>query len=152
MAVKAIPQGYHTVTPYLIVHGAEKQIAFLKQAFDAKEAFEPMRTPDGKIMHADLKIGNSHVMLGEASDQHPATQTHIHLYVKDADAMHKRATAAGGTSTRAPEDMFYGDRTGSVRDFAGNTWHVSTHKEDVGPDELQRRAEEMFKQHKGQAA
>jgi PhnB protein len=152
MAVKPIPQGYRTVTPYLVVHDAEKLIAFLKQAFGAEEAFEPMRTPDGKVMHADVKIGDSHVMLGEASEQYPATQAAIHLYVKDVDALHKRATGAGGISTRAPEDMFYGDRTGAVKDFAGNAWYIATHKEDVGPQELQRRTEEMFKQHKGQAA
>jgi len=152
MTVKPVPQGYHTVTPYLVVPDAEKVIAFLKTAFGATEAFEPMKLPNGKIMHADLKIGTSHVMLGEASDQHPATQTHVHLYVKDVDKVHQRATAAGGISTRAPEDMFYGDRTGSVRDFAGNTWHIATHKEDVEPQELQRRAEEMFRQHKSEAA
>ena len=152
MPVKPIPEGYHTVTPYLVVHEAPKLIQFLKAAFGAEVAFPPMKMPDGKIMHADLKIGDSHVMLGEASEQHPATQSGLHLYVKDVDAMHKRATAAGATSTRAPEDMFYGDRTGAVRDFAGNTWHIATHKEDVAMDEIKRRADEMFRQHKGKAA
>jgi PhnB protein len=152
MAVKPIPQGYRTVTPYLIVPDADRLIEFLKAAFGAQEAFPPMRHTDGKIMHADVKIGDSHVMLAEGSDQYPATETHIHLYMKDVDKVHQRATAAGGTSTRDPEDMFYGDRTGSVRDFAGNTWHIATHKEDVEPQELQRRAEEMFRQQKGQAA
>jgi PhnB protein len=151
MAVKPVPKGYHTVTPYLVVPDAARLIDFLKTAFGAEEAFPPMKLPNGKIMHADLKIGDSHVMLGEATDQHPATQAHIHLYIKDVDGVHKRATAAGAASTRDPEDMFYGDRTGSVRDFAGNTWHIATHKEDVGADELQRRADDMFRQH-GKAA
>ena len=84
------------------MHEAAKLIQFLKAAFGAEEAFPPMKTPDGKIMHAEVKIGDSQVMLGEASDQHPATQSHLHLYVKDVDAVYKRATAAGGTSTRAP--------------------------------------------------
>lgn len=152
MAVNPIPDGYHTVTPYLVVHDAAKLIEFLRQAFGAELAFEPMKRPDGKVMHADVMIGDSHVMLGEASEQYPATQTAIHLYVNDVDAMHKRATGAGGISTRAPEDMFYGDRTGGVKDFAGNTWYIATHKEDVGPQELKRRAEDLFRQHKGQAA
>jgi uncharacterized glyoxalase superfamily protein PhnB len=91
-------------------------------------------------------------MPGAVTDQYPQTQSHLYLYVPDVDAMHKRATAAGGTSTRPPEDMFYGDRTGSVRDFAGNTWHIATHKEDVGMDEIKRRAADMFRLQKGQAA
>ncbi len=152
MAVKPIPAGYHTVTPYLVVRDAANLIQFLATAFGAEAAFPPMKTPDGRIMHAEVKIGDSHVMLGEASEQHPATQSHLHLYVKDVDAVHKRATAAGGTSTRAPQDMFYGDRTGSVRDFAGNTWHIATHKEDVAMDEIKRRADDMFRQQKGKAA
>jgi uncharacterized glyoxalase superfamily protein PhnB len=152
MAVKPIPEGYHTVTPYLVVRGAAKMIDFLKAAFGAQEAFPPMKQPNGTIMHAEVKIGDSHIMLGEASEQHPATRGMIHLYVTDVDGVHKRAVGAGGQSTRAPEDMFYGDRTGAVTDFAGNTWYIATHKEDVAPAELERRAQQMFKQQKGQAA
>jgi uncharacterized glyoxalase superfamily protein PhnB len=151
MAVKPIPDGYHTVTPYLVVRGAAKTIDFLKKAFGAEYSFEPMLRPDGMIMHAELKIGDSRVMISDATDQHPAMQSMIHLYVPDVDAVYKRAVAAGGTSVTEPTDQFYGDRGGGVKDPAGNHWYVATHKEDVAPQELKKRAEAMFKQ-KGKAA
>ena len=110
MPVKPVPEGYHTATPYLVVKGADKTIEFLKKAFGAEPAFEPMTRPDGKIMHADLKIGDSHVMLGEASDQHPAMPGMVHLYVANVDAVYQRAVAAGGISAMEPTDQFYGDR------------------------------------------
>ena len=152
MAVKPIPEGYHTVTPYLVVNGAGKTIEFLKKAFGAELAFEPMMRPDGQIMHADLKIGDSHVMISEAADQHPAMPCMVHLYVGDVDAAYKRAVAAGGTSTMEPTDMFYGDRGSGVKDPSGNHWYIATHKEDVDMAELKKRAEAMYKQQKGKAA
>jgi uncharacterized glyoxalase superfamily protein PhnB len=152
MAVKPIPDGFHTVTPYLIVRGAAKEIDFLKKAFGAELAFEPMKRPDGLIMHAEVKIGDSRVMLGDASERAQPTQSMLHLYVPNVDAVFQRAVSAGGVSSMEPMDQFYGDRTGSVKDPSGNTWYIATHKEDVAPAELKKRADAMFKQQKGQAA
>jgi uncharacterized glyoxalase superfamily protein PhnB len=152
MTVKPIPEGYHTATPYLVLKGADKTIEFLKKAFGAQSSFEPMTRPDGKVMHADLKIGDSHVMISEASEQHPAMPTMIHLYVPNVDAVYQRAVSAGGTSAMEPADQFYGDRSGSVKDPSGNHWHIATHIEDVPMAELKKRAEVMYKSQKGKAA
>lgn len=152
MTVKPIPKGYHTATPYLVVKGADKTIEFLKKAFGAELSFEPMMSPDGKIMHADLKIGDSHVMIGEASDQHPAMPAMVHLYVPNVDAVYQRAVAAGGISAMEPMDQFYGDRGGGVKDPSGNHWYIATHIEDVPMAELKKRAEKMYKEQKGEAA
>ncbi len=152
MPAKAIPEGYHTATPYLVVRGADKTIDFLKKAFGAEPSFEPMMRPDGKVMHADLKIGDSHVMISEASDQHPPMQCMVHLYVPDVDAVYQRAVSAGGTSALEPTDQFYGDRGASVKDPSGNHWYIATHIEDVPMAELKKRAEAMYKQQKGKAA
>ena len=152
MAVKPIPDGYHSITPYLVVPDSPKTIAFLKQAFGATTLFEPMKRPDGTIGHAELKIGDSPLMLSEASEQCPATQAMIHLYVPDVDATYKKALAAGATSVMEVADQFYGDRSGGVKDPAGNSWYVATHKEDVAPQELVKRAAAFFKQKQGQAA
>lgn len=151
MAAKPIPDGYHTITPYLVVRGAAKTIEFAKQAFGAEFAFEPMKRPDGTIMHAELKIGDSRVMISDATEQHPATQSMLHLYVPNVDAIYQRAVAAGGTSAMEPSDQFYGDRGGSVKDPSGNHWYIATHKEDVAPQELKKRAEAHLKS-QGQAA
>jgi uncharacterized glyoxalase superfamily protein PhnB len=145
MAVKPIPEGYHSVTPYLVVEGAAKLIDFLRQAFDAQETFR-MPKPDGTIMHAELKIGDSMVMMGDASETWKAIPSVLYLYVNDADAVYKRALQAGATSTMEPADQFYGDRHGSVKDPAGNVWWIATHKEDVPPEELKKRAEAFMKQ------
>jgi len=150
MAVKPIPEGYHTLTPYLVVRGADRTIEFLKKAFGAELSFEPMMRPDGKIMHADLKIGDSHVMISEEMDKHPAMPCMVHVYVPNVDAVYQRALASGATSTLEPVDQFYGDRSGGVKDPSGNHWYIATHKEDVGMADLKKRAEEMFK--KGKAA
>ena len=151
MPVKAIPEGYHTVTPYIVARGAAKTVEFLKKAFGAEYAFEPMLRPDGMIMHAELKIGDSRVMISEATEQHPAMTSMLHLYVPDVDAVYKRAVAAGGTTAMEPKDQFYGDRGGSVKDPSGNHWYIATHKEDVAPAELKKRAEAYLKQ-QGKAA
>jgi uncharacterized glyoxalase superfamily protein PhnB len=152
MPAKPIPEGYHTVTPYLVVRDAAAEIEFMKKAFGATESHPPMRHPDGRIMHAEMQIGDSRVMLGEANEQWPATTSTLHLYVTDADAMYKRALAAGARSTMEPMDQFYGDRSGGVKDPSGNTWWISTHKEDVSPAELQKRGEEYFRKQKEKAA
>jgi PhnB protein len=145
VAVKPIPDGYHTVTPYLVVPRVAELIDFLKQAFGAEETFR-MPRPDGAIAHAEVRIGDSMVMMGEPMGQFQPMLAMVHLYVDDADAMYKRALEAGATSVREPTDQFYGDRTAGVKDPAGNQWWIATHKEDVAPDELARRAEAAMKQ------
>ena len=144
--VKPVPQGYHTVTPYLVVDGAEKIIRFVKEAFGAQPVFEPMARPDGKIMHAEFKIGDSIVMLADASERAQATSDMLHLYVPNVDAVYQKALKAGGKSLMEPMDQFYGDRSGSVMDPAGNRWFIATHIEDVSPAELKKRAAEYMKQ------
>ena len=145
MAVKPIPDGYHTVTPYLIVEGAPKLIDFLKQGFGAKETFS-MPGPDGKIGHAEVKIGNSMVMLADANPRWKPTKTMLYLYVEDVDAVYKKAVAAGGKSVMEPTNQFYGDRSAGVEDAFGNHWGIATHVEDVPMDELERRAQAFQKQ------
>ena len=144
--VKPVPQGYHTVTPYLVVDGAEKIIRFVKEAFGAQPVFEPMARPDGKIMHAEFKIGDSVVMLADTSERAQATSDMLYLYVPNVDAVYQKALKAGGKSLMEPMDQFYGDRSGSVMDPAGNRWFIATHIEDVSPAELKKRAAEYMKQ------
>ncbi|MBI3515973.1 MAG: VOC family protein [Proteobacteria bacterium] len=149
--VKPIPPGYHSVTPYLVVDGAARAIAFYVQAFGATEV---LRIPadDGRIGHAEIEIGSSHVML---SDEYPemgarspksigGSPVSLLLYVTDVDQTVAQAVAAGATVQRPVEDKFYGDRSGSLVDPFGHIWHVSTHTEDVAPDELKRRAEDYM--------
>ena len=145
MAVKPIPDGYHAVTPYLLVHGATGLIEFLQRAFGAREVSRTT-TPDGGLMHADLVIGDSHVMLSEATERWPAMPASIYLYLADTDAAYRRAVKAGATSLMEPEDQFYGDRSAGVRDPSGNCWWIATHIEDVSSDEMARRTEEFFGQ------
>jgi PhnB protein len=129
------------VTPFLNVKGAEDAIAFYKQAFGAEERVR-MPNPDGSIMHAELVIGDSIIMLSETSRQ-PETRSSIHLSVADCDALFQRAVSAGGLERMAPQDMFWGERYGQVEDPFGNLWAIATHVEDVPADELSRRAAEM---------
>ncbi len=146
MAVKPIPDGYHSVTPYLVVEGVAKLIEFLKQAFDATEK-ERMSRPDGTVMHAEVKIGDSVVMMGEAAGEFSPMPSMLHLYVNDADAVYKRAMEAGATSVREPADQFYGDRSAGIKDPCGTTWYIATHQEDVSPEEMAKRAERVASQH-----
>ena len=139
MAVQPIPEGYHSVTPYLIVEGAAKLIDFAKAAFGAEERSR-MAGPGGAIMHAEISIGDSVVMLSDAMAEFPPTKAMIHLYVPEVDAAYRSALAAGATSEREPADQFYGDRSASVRDAFGNRWYVATHVEDVSPEEMEKRA------------
>jgi len=136
-----VPAGYATVTPYLCVADAAKLIEFLKQAFDAQLLFK-MDGPGGRIMHAEMTIGDSRIMLGQPE---PGKETHamIHLYLPDTDAVYKRALTAGGTSVREPADQFYGDRSAGVRDQFGNQWFIATHIEDVSEEEMKRRMAKM---------
>jgi PhnB protein len=147
--VKPVPDGYHTLTPYLIADGADKVISFMKDAFGAKAVFEPMMRPDGKIMHAEFRIGDSVMMIADASERAKATSSMLYVYVPNVDTVYQKALKAGGTSVIEPSDMFYGDRSGGVKDPAGNHWHIGTHIEDVSPADLKKRAADfMKKQHK----
>jgi PhnB protein len=152
MQVKPIPEGFHTVTPYLTAREVDKVIEFLRQAFGAEVSHPPIKRPDGKIMHAQVKIGDSCVMLGEESEQAKATTSTLYLYVPNVDSVYQKAIKAGGKSVMEPADMFYGDRCGGVKDSSGNSWMIATHKEDVGMQELQKRADEFMKQRHGKAA
>jgi PhnB protein len=142
MSVKPIPEGYHTVTPYLVVSGVAQLIDFLKEAFAAEETVR-MAQPDGTVNHAEMRIGDSLVMMGEASEEHEAIPAMLHLYVEDVDRVFRRAVKAGGTVLSEPADKFYGDRMGGVKDASGNQWWIATHIEDVSPEEIGRRQEAL---------
>jgi PhnB protein len=152
MAVKPIPDGYHTATPYLIVQNASKAIDYYKKAFGATELMR-MPGPGGKIVHAELKFGDSIIMLSDEAPEmgHRSPQTlggtpvGIMLYVNDVDTVFKQAISAGGTTQRAVQDQFYGDRSGTLVDPFGHNWTVATHKEDVPPQEMEKRMEEFMK-------
>ena len=151
MSVKPIPKGYHSVTPYLVVQGATELIEFLKQAFDAQET-ERMQMPDGTIAHAEVRIGDSVVMMadqpgtdGSAHGFGPMPAM-IYLYVNDADDAYKRALQAGATSLQEPTDQFYGDRRAGLSDKFGNVWYIATHTEDVAPEEMARRQQALMAQ------
>jgi len=146
MAVKPIPEGYHSITPYLTIPGVAKLLDFLQQAFEAQELHR-MARPDGTIMHAEVRIGDSPVMMGESMGSCEPMFGSLYLYVHDVDAVYKRALQAGATSTSEPADQFYGDRSAGVKDPVGNQWWIATHKEDVPPEEIARRAEACMQQH-----
>lgn len=145
--VKPIPDGYHTVTPYLIVRNADRAIDFYKRAFGARELMR-MAGPDGKVRHAELRIGDSIVFLSDEVPEmgHRSPESlggasgSIFLYVKDVDAAFKRAVAAGARVVSPLADMFWGDRYGQVADPFGHEWGLATHKEDLTPEEIGRRA------------
>jgi PhnB protein len=145
--VKPIPKGYHSVTPYLIVHQAAEAIRFYAQAFGASELLR-MEGPDHKIAHAEIQIGDSRIML---ADEAPAmksmsprtvggTPVSLMVYVEDVDRVFSTAIKAGAKETRKVEDMFYGDRSGTLTDPYGHIWHIATHKEDLSMEEIQHRA------------
>ena len=145
--VKPIPDGYHAITPYLIVSGAAKALDFYARAFGAVER-DRMQDPTGKVRHAEITIGGACVML---ADEHPeigalspatiaGSPVNLHLYVEDVDAFVARAVAAGATLTRPVADQFYGDRVGGITDPFGHRWSIATHKEDLSPEEIRRRA------------
>ena len=141
MAVKAIPDGYHTVTPFINVKGVAKLIDFLKSGLGAEEVMR-MPGPGGAVMHAEMNIGNSRLMLSEATQTPPMTGA-FYVYVNDADGVFKRAVNAGATSQTPPTDQFWGDRMGTLKDQFGNTWSIATHKEDVTPEEMAKRMAKM---------
>jgi PhnB protein len=144
--VKAVPDGYGTVTPFLNINGAAEAIEFYKKAFGAEERAR-MPGPNNTIMHGEIKIGTSIVMISDAM-MNPPTQASLHLYVDDADAWWKRATAAGAQVVMPIGDMFWGDRYGVLSDKWGNRWAIGQHKEDVPREEMRKRAAEAMKQMK----
>ena len=144
MAVKPIPDQYHKVTPYLFAPGTLKLIQFLKAAFDATET-ERVMGQGSTVMHAEVRIGDSMLMLSDGGGDWKPMPAMLYLYVTDADAMYKRALAAGATSVMEPLTQFYGDRHGGIKDPSGNVWWIATHVEDVSPEELKKRAEEYMR-------
>ena len=153
--VQPIPAGYHSVTPYLMVRDAARAIAFYRNAFDADEVMR-FNGPDGRIAHAEVKIGDSHVMLADESPEQgfvgPQTLggagVSLMLYVDDVDATFAQALAAGATVRRPVTDQFYGDRVGTLADPFGHVWSIGTHREDVPVEEMQRRMASMSTQKK----
>jgi PhnB protein len=150
MAVKAIPDGYHSVTPYLIVSGAAQALDFYKRAFGAEERMR-MPGPDGKIMHAEIQIGDSIVMLADEFPEMGATSPQslggtpmgLCIYLENVDARFQQAVAAGAKIERPLQDQFYGDRSGTVIDPFGHKWTLASHIEDVEPEEMERRMAAM---------
>ena len=154
--VKAIPEGYEGATPYLIIKGAANALEFYKKAFGATEIMR-IPAPGGTVGHAEIKIGNAIIMLAdefpEMNHRSPqsfgGTPVSILVYVQDVDAFVKRAVAVGAKVLTPVENKFYGDRSGSLEDPFGHQWHISTHVEDVPPDEMAKRAEAFMKQKGG---
>ena len=146
MAVKAIPDGYSSLTPYLVCKGAAKAIDYYTKVFGAQETVR-MPGPGGHVMHAELKVGNSMLMLSDENKERGhfspvtigGTATSIMFYTDDVDAVFNRAIAAGAKSEMPPADMFWGDRMGNLVDPFGHKWAIATHKEDVSPGEMEKR-------------
>jgi len=151
MATRTTPDGYHSVTPYLIVKGAADAIDFYKRSFGATELLR-MTRPDGKVGHADIRIGDSNIML---ADEHPemgyrspqslgGAGVSLMVYVDRVDEVFKRAVAGGAKELQSVKDQFYGDRSGTLQDPFGHTWTIATHIEDIPPEEMRRRAEKFM--------
>lgn len=149
--VKAIPEGYHSITPFLVVKNCADAIEFYKKAFDAEERYR-MNMPDGKVGHAELKIGDSVLML---ADEFPemkflspksigGSPVSMYVYVQDVDTMFNNAVTAGGIVLDGVKDQFWGDRHGRLEDPYGHLWSIATHKKDLSPDEMKRAAEAAF--------
>ena len=151
MSAKPIPAGHHTVAPYLAIKDAVKALEFYKKAFGATESYK-LLMPDGRLGHAEIRLGDSLIMMadefpeygGKAPTTLGGSPVSIHLYVEDVDAFFKKALAAGAKERKPVMDQFYGDRSGQLEDPFGHLWWVATHKEDVAPDELEKRAAAMF--------
>ena len=153
---KPIPEGYHSVTPYLIVKGAARALEFYTKAFNAQELYR-LEGPGGSIGHAEFQIGNSRVMIADEFPDMNARSPEalggspvgLCIYTEDVDALFKQALAAGAKQERPVVDQFYGDRSGTVVDPFGHKWTIATHKEDLSPEEMNRRMAEMMKQQGG---
>ena len=146
-SVRAVPEGYHTVTPYLVVDNAKGLMEFLRNAFNANIR-AVMDRDDGRVMHAEVSIGDSILMISDTMEGMQAQTAMLYLYLDDVDSVFQKALQAKGTSVREPKDEFYGDRSGAVRDEWGNMWWIATHVEDVDPKEMERRAEQAMKERK----
>jgi len=151
--VKPIPDGHHTVAPYLAIKNAVSALEFYKKAFGATETYK-LIIPDGRLGHAEIRLGDSLIMLsdefpefgGKAPEALGGSPVSIHLYVEDVDAFVKRAVAEGARVLKPVADQFYGDRSGQLEDPYGHLWWVATHKEDVAPEEMQKRVRALFAQ------
>jgi PhnB protein len=143
----AVPEGFHTVTPFLIVDGAERLISFIKDAFDGKQLFIS-KDDDGKVIHATVSIGNSRIMLSDTMGM-PAQTSMLYLYVENVDEVYRKAVKAKGISVHEPSDEFYGDRAAAVKDEWGNVWWMATHVEEVDEKELDKRAKQVMKERNG---
>jgi PhnB protein len=150
--VKAIPDGYHAITPYLVCDGAAAAMTFYAKVFGAKELFPPMSAPGGKIGHAEMRIGDAVIMLADEAPEmgyrgpraHGGTPVSLLLYVNDVDATCRAAVDAGAKVQREVKNQFYGDRSGTIEDPFGHVWTIATHVEDVAPDEMERRMKAEF--------
>ena len=150
MSANAIPEGSHSITPYLGIDKAAEAIEFYKKAFGATQVMR-LDMPDGKVGHAELRIGDSAIMLGSPCDEMPLRNpgehsgVGLHLYVQDVDAQFRLAVAAGATAVSEPTNRFYGDRSASVKDPFGHLWFLATHTEDLSEEQIRQRAEALFK-------
>lgn len=146
--VNPIPQGYHSLTPYLMVEEADRALEFYKKAFGAKEIMRT-KTPHGEIGHCEMQIGDSRFMFsglfGNMEKTHPNSSSSLLIYVDNVDEFFKRALSAGAIEINPVADQFYGDRMGSLKDPFGHLWHIGTHVENVSPEEMQKRAQEKWK-------
>ena len=151
MPSKVKPDGHHTVAPYLAIKNAVSALEFYKKAFEASETYR-LILPDGRLGHAEIRLGDSLIMLadefpefgGKAPESLGGSPVSIHLYVEDVDAFVKRAVAEGAREVKPVADQFYGDRSGQLQDPYGHLWWVATHKEDVAPEEMQKRVRALF--------
>lgn len=141
MSVNPIPEGYRTITPYLVVTDVNRQIEFIQKAFNG-DLITHLDGSDGSIIHAEVRIGDSRVMMGNSSDEYPPMPAMLYVYLENVDDVYQQALHAGGESLKEPEDQFYGDRTANVKDPLGNIWSISTHVEDVSDEEIARRLQE----------
>ena len=144
MPVKAIPDGYHSVTPYLTVSDLPRLVRFLEEAFGGKPS-EMVADAGGEVRHAEVQIGDSKVMIGQENEKWKARPSTLYLYVEDTHATYRRALDAGATSILEPATQFYGDVNAGVADPVGNWWWIATHVEDVPAEEMERRAKAAMK-------
>jgi len=145
-SVKAVPEGMHTVTPYLVVDDAHGLIRFIEQAFGGKTT-AIMKTDDGtKVMHANVEVGDSAIMVTDSNETYKAGACRLYLYVEDVDKVYQQALQANGSSLREPTDEFYGDRSCGVKDSWGNEWWIATHFEDLTPEEMKQRMHEKMEE------
>lgn len=136
-----IPEGFHTVTPFLMVDNASGFIDFVQNAFGGKVTYK-MKSDDGKVMHATVKVGDSTLMISDPTERYGPVTSMLHLYVNDVDTVYQRALKANATAIRQPTDEFYGDRSAGVKDQWGNQWWIATHIEDVSDAEMKKRMKE----------